>query len=283
LRAAVQAALDGLRRSGVLRSRVSARTGWTVVDRGDEKRPLDALRHCIRGAAVVARLEERRAVILAAVTHELRTPLTSIVGYVERLRAGTPAEDAQRRRYLRVLADEAQRLQRLVEGLIDTGSWNAGGLSLRLEATSLAELVRAAWSALSGRAAQRGVKLRLRGDARLPLDRERMLQVLINLLDNAIRHARPNGAVRITIAARGDACSLMVADDGAGFPAAIKRRFGQPFALGKGGRVGLGLAIARLIVEAHAGKMSVGASKKGARIEVRLALDGARQIQRARR
>jgi signal transduction histidine kinase len=266
LRAAVQTALDRLCAERVISARVGVRAGWTVIEPRDGERPLAELRHALRGAAVVARVEERRAVVLAAITHELRTPLTSIIGFAERLDNGAWQADTKRRRALAIISDEARRLSRLVEGLIDLGAWNAGRLALHKKEIRLRELGQRAVAAVEDVARVRGVTLAARGDAEADVDPDRILQVLVNLLDNAVRHAKPKGSVRLSISKRGSACFVSVADDGPGFPLATAKALGSPFAVGPGGRVGLGLAISKMLVEAHDGTMVA----RGSRVTVTL-------------
>ena len=239
--------------------RLTVRCGWNVLE--PSKSPLEGLRHAVRGAALVARLEERRATVLAAVTHELRTPLTAIIGFAERLQA-TPTP-ARRVRYLDIIIDESRRLQRLAEGLIDIGSWTAGSLRLSPEAHALRAVTRAAIHAVAERASAKKVKIRIEGDAGAFIDRDRCLQIFINLLDNAVRHSPQGGQVKVALNEAGRFCTVKVADDGPGFSAPIRRVVGSPFAAGADGKVGLGLAIARLLVEAHGGTISVKESGSG--------------------
>lgn len=266
LRAAVQAGLDVLRVERAIPVRVGVRAGWTVIEPRDGERPLAELRHALRGAAVVARVEERRAVVLAAITHELRTPLTSIIGFAERLDEDARKADPKRRRALAIISDEARRLSRLVEGLIDLGSWNAGGLTLHKRPTRLRAVGERAVAAVEDAARARGVAVSKRGDADAHVDRDRILQILVNLLDNAVRHAKPKGWVRLSIARRGRTCFISVVDNGPGLPVATANALGSPFEVGPGGRVGLGLAISKMLVDAHGGTIVA----RGARVTVTL-------------
>jgi signal transduction histidine kinase len=244
--------------------------GWTVLDPVSEVRPLDDLRQAIRGAAVVARIEAQRALVLAAVTHELRTPLMSIIGYAQRLRDDPDRVAIARTRDAAVVVQEAGRLHRLVETLIDAGAWTAGKLALDRRPRAIAPIMRSAWSALPSRPRGARPRLEVRGDARVPVDRERLEQVFINLLDNAVRHSPPSGIVLATINRRAGGCVITVADEGAGFSKRAARSLGTSFATGADGRAGLGLSIARLLVEAHGGTLGLRKRGAGARIEVRL-------------
>ena len=242
-----------------LAQRVTVRCGWNVLEPSEN--PLESLRHAVRGAALVARIEERRATVLAAVTHELRTPLTAIIGFAERLQAHPTA--ARRARYLDIIIDESKRLQRLAEGLIDIGSWTAGSLRLNPETHDLGAITHAAVQAVAERASAKKVKIHIDGDAAAFIDRDRCLQIFINLLDNAVRYSPEDGRVTVSLNESGRFCRVDVADNGPGFSAAIRRVAGTPFAAGADGKVGLGLAIARLLVEAHGGALSMEKSGKG--------------------
>ena len=239
--------------------RVRVRCGWNVLEPSEN--PLEALRHAVRGAALVARIEERRATVLAAITHELRTPLTAIIGFAERLLAHpTPA---RRARYLDIIIDESKRLQRLAEGLIDIGSWTAGSLRLKPELQAVEAIASAAAHAVAERASAKKVKIHVKGDATAFIDRDRCLQIFINLLDNAVRYSPQGGRVSVSLHEAGRLCTVDVADDGPGFSAPIRRVAGSPFAAGADGKIGLGLAIARLLIEAHGGAMSLEKSGTG--------------------
>ena len=261
------AAEKGARDMGVI-------AGWTVLDPVAPAQPLEDLRQGIRGAAVVARIEAQRALVLAAVTHELRTPLMSILGYAERLRDEQDLAPRMRARFGGIVAREARRLHRLVESLIDTGAWTAGKLVLRRRRVALNALVRSSWAA-SAAGQPSGARVEVSGDARVSADPERLTQVFINLLDNAVRHSPVKARVRVRIARRGDAIIAAVIDEGPGFTQRAARAAGTPFAPGADGRVGLGLSIARLLVEAHGGTLEVSGGR-GARVEVRLPCRGAR-------
>jgi signal transduction histidine kinase len=254
--------------------RETVRCGWNVLEPSEN--PVEALRHAVRGAALVARIEERRATILAAVTHELRTPLTAIIGFAERLQAQTlkPSRSA---RYVDIIIDESKRLHRLAEGLIDVGSWTAGGLRLHPARQSLASVADAAVQAVAERAASKKVEIRISGDAKALIDRDRCLQIFINLLDNAVRYSPECGRVTMSLKERGGLCTAEVKDMGPGFSLQARSAAGSPFSAGSDGKVGLGLAIARLLVEAHGGSMSLGNGSRGGMVSVTLPSGNARR------
>ncbi len=250
-------------------ARVTVRCGWNVLELSDGDRPLEALRHAVRGAALVARIEERRATILAAVTHELRTPLTAIIGFAERLQTESLVP-RQRRRCLAIIADESKRLHRLVEGLIDVGSWTAGNLVLRPVRSELTAIARRAARAVADRAALKGVKIAVTGNARANVDPDRFLQILINLLDNAVRYSPDDGRVVLAIERSGREAVVAVKDQGPGFAASARAAVGLPFASGANGKVGLGLAISSVLAQAHGGALRVAPSGRGGLVSVTL-------------
>lgn len=268
LRAAIQASIDAAFTSNghrtappVPTSPISVRAGWTIIEPRDAHRPLAELRHALRGAAVVARVEERRALVLAAVTHELRTPLTSIVGFAEQLRDGALKDARKAKRSIAVITDEARRLSRLVDGLIDAGAWQAGRLVLRRRRSDLRAVALKAAKLLGEQARARRVRVVVRGRATADVDPDRLLQMCFNVIDNAVRHARSRVAVNVT--RRRDGTDVTVTDDGSGFDPAMGGRLGTPFGVGTNGRVGLGLAIASMLAAAHGGAIVFGARRGG--------------------
>jgi signal transduction histidine kinase len=268
LRAVVQQQLSRAQTTaanGLAGGSLRVRCGWNVVEPAAD--PLEALRHAVRGAALVARVEERRATVLAAVTHELRTPLTSIIGFAERLQDRT-CDAAQRHKSVGIILDEARRLQRLTDGLIDIGSWNAGALRLRRRRASLAEIAGQAGRTVAEKAASRQVAIEVVGDAHVSVDRDRCLQILINLLDNAVRYSPRGGTVAVRIARKGNQDQVTVIDRGAGFGAAVVKNRGAAFHAGGDGKTGLGLAIARILTEAHGGALRIEPRRRGGMVSV---------------
>jgi signal transduction histidine kinase len=251
-------------------TRVGVRCGWNVLEPVDVHRPLEALRHAIRGAALVGRVEARRAIMLAAVTHELRTPLTAIIGFAERLCDPEATNARQRLRYASIIGAEGRRLQRLSEGLIDAGAWTAGGLQLHLQRRDLRPIADAAVTAVKDRAEKRSLKIIVEGNASAQVDRDRLLQILTNLLDNALRHSPEGASIKLRLGARRDGCFISVTDQGRGFSLRARRALGMPFGATADGGTGLGLAISNILVEAHGGALALGGRGGGGRVTVSL-------------
>lgn len=213
-----------------------------------------------RMAEQLARTEEARRQWLADVSHEMRTPLASIRAYVEGLLDGVlPATPAM---YGQIL-DEVQRLQRFVDDLREVSRMEAGALTLQRALLHPQELLEAARRRFAPAYRDQGVTLRVLVEPQTPPiygDRERLLQVLSNLLDNALRYTPTGGTV--TLRARADEgpwVRFEVHDTGAGIPPEhlphIFKRFYrvEPSRARAYGGSGLGLTIARLLVEAHGG------------------------------
>jgi signal transduction histidine kinase len=254
-------AAERMRRTAALalgsREAPRVRCGWSVAEL-DGTPVVRSLAQSIRGAAVVARLEERRAVTLAALTHELRTPLTAIIGFAERLSEGDL--DAERRlRALAIIVEEARRLARLTDELIDLGAWTAGHLRLRRSPCDLRALLTQAADALEQRAARKNVRVVVAGGGvtKLQVDKDRCLQVLVNLIDNAVRYAPAGSTVRATVDRTPSGGRIVISDNGPGFTRSARRALGRPFSAGADGRSGLGLAISKMIVDAHGGSLDV--------------------------
>lgn len=226
----------------------------------------------------LAKSNDLRRQMTADIAHELRTPLTVMAGYIEALRDGvlkpTPARfDAMNL--------EAQQLKRLVEDLRTLSLADAGELPLTRQATEPNVLLERVVTAFSHRAAQANIALRIAADARLPelhVDPERLVQVLENLVSNAIRHTGKGGEIVLAACAAEDHVQLSVQDNGRGIAPDVLPHVFDRFYRGdaarseEGGESGLGLAIAKSIVEAHGGGMAASSPGigRGATFTIRL-------------
>jgi signal transduction histidine kinase len=210
-------------------------------------------------------LDRLRTSFVSDVSHELRTPLTAIRGFVETLQEGCADDPDTRRRFLGTLASETDRLIRLTNDLLLLTRADAGQLGLQLCTTDLGDSVGRAAAQLEGSAREKRIATVVEasgGPFLVHGDADRIHQVLVNLLDNAIKFTPPDGRVSISVRSRGEKVSCTVADSGPGIPAQemplIFGRFyrGDPSrARRSGSGAGLGLAIARAIVEAHGGRL----------------------------
>jgi signal transduction histidine kinase len=201
-------------------------------------------------------LDSRRRDLLADVTHELRTPLTVVQGNLEGMLDGVyPADEAN----LRSLLEETKLLSRLVEELRTLALAESGALQLRKEPVDLSLLVSETTAAFQAQADAAGIVLKVATASDLPplpLDGGRIRQVLSNLLANALRYTPEGGRVTVSCQQSGESVLLEVQDSGPGIPAEelpyIFDRFHK--STDEGG-MGLGLAIARHLVEAHGGRI----------------------------
>jgi two-component system sensor histidine kinase KdpD len=222
--------------------------------------------------------ERLRAALLAALSHDLRTPLVSILGAASSLVAYGGALGAGPRRELaETIQDEAERLNRFVQNLLDMTRLGAGALVPRTDWVDLADIVAGAVERARPLLAGRPVQLALAPDLPLlRLDAVLMQQVLFNLLDNAVKYA-PEGPVRVCAAREGERVRVAVEDQGPGIAEADRERVFDMFSRAAAGDhrpagTGLGLTICRGIVEAHGGTLvaEAGPGGRGAALVMRL-------------
>jgi signal transduction histidine kinase len=237
---------------------------------------------------MTARLRAARQMqvdFVANVSHELRTPLTAIKGLVETLRDGAVDDTDVRDRFLASVEDETDRLIRLVNDLLILSRADSQALNLQCETADLGDLAEATAARLAPWASERDITLRVDvgPDVALALvDPDRMEQVLVNLLDNAIKFSQPGGSVIVAVKGGREGMVLVqVQDEGVGIPAEALPHIGERFyradrarSRAEGGS-GLGLAIARALVEAHDGSLWV-ESVKGQGTVVVFAVPSAR-------
>jgi signal transduction histidine kinase len=221
---------------------------------------------------MTARLRAARQMqvgFVANVSHELRTPLTTVKGMLETLRDGAVDDLEVRDRFLETVENETDRLIRLVNDLLILSRADSEALNLRRQPLDLALLAGGVVERLATQT-NGDRKLLLHAEVAPPAwaDPDRVEQVLLNLLDNALKYSRPGGAVtvRITATQKNDAQGdgmvvVQVRDEGSGIPAAELPRIGERFyradrarSRAEGGS-GLGVAIARALVEAHGGRL----------------------------
>lgn len=234
--------------------------------------------------------EDIRRQLLADVAHELRTPLATVESYVEALADGVLAADAENWGAIR---SETARLGRLVNDLQRVSRAEAHQLDLHPASTDPGELVQDAVKAARPAFATKGVALESDIQTNLPMvdvDRERIAEVLANLLTNAQRHTPPGGIVQASAGQRADRLEMVVSDDGEGIAAEhldrVFERFYRvdPARARASGGTGIGLAIVRAIVEAHGGSVLASSEGlgRGATLTLRLPIPGSSTVQAGR-
>jgi signal transduction histidine kinase len=230
--------------------------------RVDENGPSE-VRSLLHGFNSMAeRLQEndkQRRNMLADVSHELRTPLTVIQGNVEGILDGMyPADEAR----LRSILEETQILSRLIEDLRTLALAESGGLQLKRESTDLGELIRNTVAGFEAQSKEKEISLELSLSqvGEVNIDPQRVREVLSNLIGNALRYTPSQGVVKVGLTESGSdqerGVSLFVQDNGPGIESAdLPHIFERFYKSSDSGGMGLGLSIAKYLVEAHGGKI----------------------------
>jgi signal transduction histidine kinase len=210
-------------------------------------------------------LDRMKDQFVSVVSHELRTPLTSMVGYLELVLEGEAGElGEEQEQFLGIVDRNCRRLNDLVDEILFVARVDAGRFELQRESVDLSELAEAAVMSARVPAERKGVEISLSASNGLPLlwaDPTRLTQVLDNLLSNAVKFTPTGGTVSASVARRGDAAHVEVADTGVGIPHdEVERLFERFFRASTAATIpgtGLGLSIVKAIVEAHGGTISV--------------------------
>jgi signal transduction histidine kinase len=211
-----------------------------------------------------AELEKLRRDLIAWTSHDLRTPLTSIRAMIEALHDGVVSEQETIQRYYRTMRSDIIALNTLLDDLFELAQLDAGGLVLELSPHSLSDLISDSLEGFQALAAQKNITLTGEiGEHFDPVDLNaaKIGRVLANLLSNAIRYTPQNGQIQVRALRTDEGAAVMVQDSGPGFEPHDLSRIFEQFYRGEEARsratggAGLGLAIARGIVEAHNGRI----------------------------
>jgi two-component system sensor histidine kinase KdpD len=242
-------------------------------------------------AKALKQSEQLKSALLDAVTHDLRTPLTSIKASVTTLlddqRAtqdgaqATPLGEEGRQEMLEVINEEADRLDRFIEGLMELARIEAGEMQLRRQWSSLGEIIMSAMKRAEPRT--RGHQIEMWLDDELPpvnVDERALVEVIYVLVDNAAKYSAPDSTIKVGASATKDhTARVTVEDQGPGIPSELRERVFDKFFRAtsdsdreKPAGTGLGLAIAQGIVEAHGGRIWIenGSNGRGSRFIVEL-------------
>ena len=234
----------------------------TVFDR--EGRPQGAI-FVFHDLTRIRQLETTRREFVANVSHELRTPLSLIKGYVETLLDGAITDPELSAKFLQTIERHSNRLTNLIEDLLTISRLESGQITLQLRAIPLRPFAASLLAELQARARERGTTIvndipeQLSGRA----DPDRLEQVFVNLVENAIKYGRAKGRVTVKGRTVNGHVELCVADDGPGIPTEARERVFERFyrvdkaRSREGGGTGLGLAIVKHIVQSHGGKVWV--------------------------
>jgi signal transduction histidine kinase len=225
--------------------------------------------------------ERMRTDFVSNVSHELRTPLTAIKGLVETLRDGAVDDREVRDRFLATMEDETDRLIRLVNDLLVLSKADSQALKLKRKPLDVRDLVERSVHKLASQLEEERIVVEVGvsdGPQLVLADADRIEQVLVNLLDNAIKYSPEGGRITVAIDEGGaEMVSVAVRDEGVGIPAGdLPRVFERFYRVDRarardGGGSGLGLSIAKAIVEAHGGDITL-RSEEGQGTTVRFTL-----------
>ena len=231
------------------------------------------------------RLDDARREFVANVSHELRTPLTNIRSYTETLldAAGDIPLETEKQ-FLGVISSESERMARIVTDLLTLSKLDYGRMELRMTRFSLSDLLKKVANAMRLTIQDSGHEMAVEAPDDLPQivgDRERIEQVVVNILSNAVKYTPSGGHIRLAACAlAGNRVRITVEDDGVGIPAAdVPRLFERFYRVDKArsraaGGTGLGLAIAKEIVEQHEGKIALASEYgKGTTVTITLPTD----------
>ncbi|MBJ6724314.1 ATP-binding protein [Geomesophilobacter sediminis] len=220
----------------------------------------------------IRRLENMRKDFVANVSHELRTPIAIIRGYAETLTSGGPVTPEQSARFLSIILAHSERLASLVGDLLTLSQLESGSISLDLKKVQLGDLAAQVVSLLEQKSQAKGIAVTadlLHNAPPVLADPARVEQVLVNLLDNAIKYTTPGGDVTVSYAVEANLVRVGVHDTGIGIPSRDLPRIFERFYRADSGRsrdeggTGLGLSIVKHLVQMQGGSVSVESSSRG--------------------
>jgi len=213
------------------------------------------------------KLERIRTDFVANVTHEIRTPLAAIIGFAETLEQGAFEKPETARKFLRTIRENAERLNRLVDDLLTLSSLELGEAKLHREGVRIEEALDQVLAVVQTRAGEKGLTIRKELAGELPLiraDRDRLAQILINILDNAIKFTPIGGTISVaTSSGEEDFLTVRITDSGVGIPKGEIPRLGERFYRAdktrsrEPGGTGLGLSIVKHLMMAHGGRVII--------------------------
>ncbi len=252
--------------------------------RGTDERPLGYIL-VLHDITELKRLETIRADLVANVSHELRTPLTAIRGYAETLLRSPPGDRGEAEQFLTIIQRHSERLGRLIDDLLTLSDLESGKIRLAKESLEVRDLIARVLEIFQEQAKQQGVTLSHALEDNLPPilgDPDRLQQLLINLVDNAIKYTPARGQVKVAATTalfsetpQQPMVEIAVADTGCGIPEKdIPRLTERFYRVDKArsrelGGTGLGLAIVKHIIQAHGGSLKIGSQvQKGTTVRV---------------
>jgi signal transduction histidine kinase len=210
-------------------------------------------------------VDEMKTEFLANISHELRTPLSVIIAYTEALRDGLVKED-DRAHFLDVIAENGQGLLRLINDLLDLSKLEVSGAMLSFTLSHIHDVIRGLWPKVAGAAEQKGIEASFKPGYEIPvvyIDNKRISQVVMSLAQNAVKFTERGGKVEVSTRRSADGVVVQISDTGKGIAedqvASIFDTFRQldGSSTRRVGGLGIGLAIAKHIIELHGGRIWV--------------------------
>ncbi len=238
-------------------------------------KPIAEMRHLtdmLEQAAEQVRLRRRgheaerlKAAFMASITHELKSPLASIKGFTETILRDAAMDEATRAEFLDTVVSECERLMQLITSVLEISRIEAGGYTLTFAPTDLGLLIEETVESMRREFVTAGIALKRVVPAtvpEVPADRERLIQVFRNILDNALKYTPPGGDVCVSLTVSGSAIEVRIADSGYGIapadlPRVCERFFRGQQAASRIGGAGLGLAVVKEILNRHGWKLAI--------------------------
>lgn len=258
---------------------------WVAVLAGAGLAVVAASILAVRSVLREVRLAQLKTDFVSNLSHELRTPLTGLRMFVETLQEGRVRDEAERQECLGIIAQETERLSSLVDRILQFASFSRGKAPIELVPVPVVEAVRRAVKVFEKRAESVGASLRIEAsvgpETQVRADRDALVQVLLNLLDNAVKYGGENGPrIVLSVRVQGRQVRIDVEDDGPGVPERERELVFEEFYRAddllarRTQGTGIGLALCRRIVLAHGGRIRMLASKRlgGALVRVDLPL-----------
>jgi two-component system phosphate regulon sensor histidine kinase PhoR len=212
------------------------------------------------------KLEMIRTDFIANVTHEIRTPLTAIIGYLETIKSGNAKKPEDINKFVSIMFNQAERLNRLVEDLMTISKIELGEINFKYEDIDLAEVIGGIIPLFETKAAAKNITIindLSQSTIAISGDKDRLMQIFVNLLDNAVKFNQDNGTITINATEDKDDVIINIIDTGAGIPKEEIQRLGERFyrvdktrSRDLGG-TGLGLSIVKHLMIAHGGRMEI--------------------------
>ncbi len=228
-------------------------------------------------------LDRLRSALISNVSHELRTPLTGILGSAQNLRDGLAGQLTQaQQEYVALIEGDSGRLIRVVNELLEWGRLEAGHIAVHLSQVRIRPVIEEVAKLVRPLAQRKGVQLQLDADetAVTRADPDKLKQILLNLVENAVKFSEPEASVRVRARADARTACVTVEDDGPGIAPADEPHLFERFYRGQGAQrasgSGLGLAIARNLARLHGGDVTLeSVARRGSTFALRLPVQGA--------